>query len=188
MQKFNYPLKIKAMKKEQLLKKLLLLLFIFTSSWATTAQKVEGDWYGMLEDEKEPRRINLHISKKGDSYHATLDSPDRLLFDLKVDTIIVKFPRIFFKTAYSTYNGIINEKDNTIVGNFFQSDRNMKLDLQGEKIAAPVNSIAKLFNSYTKKEIYITMRDGKKLFTSIYSPKDKIKKYPILMNRTPYNA
>ncbi len=25
---------------------------------------------------------------------------------------------------------------------------------------------------YTKKEIYITMRDGVRLFTSIYSPKD----------------
>ena len=176
------------MKKEQSLKKMLLLLFIFTSSLATTAQKVEGDWYGMLEDEQEPRRINLHVSKQSDTYHATLDSPDRFLFDLKVDTIIVKFPRIFFKTAYSTYNGIINEKDNTIVGNFFQGDRNMKLDLQRKKIEAPDNSIAKLFDSYTKKEVYINMRDGKKLFTSIYSPKDKTKKYPILMNRTPYNA
>ena len=73
------------MKKEQLLKKLLLLLFIFASSLATTAQKVEGDWYGMLEDEKEPRRIDIHISKKGDSYYATLDSPDRLLFDFRID-------------------------------------------------------------------------------------------------------
>lgn len=43
---------------------------------------------------------------------------------------------------------------------------------------------------YTKKEIYITMRDGVKLFTSVYIPKDisKNKKYPIVMQRTCYSV
>jgi hypothetical protein len=42
--------------------------------------------------------------------------------------------------------------------------------------------------NYTKTETYITMRDGVKLFTAIYSPKDKSKTYPILIQRTPYSA
>ena len=42
--------------------------------------------------------------------------------------------------------------------------------------------------NYDKIETSITMRDGTKLFTSIYSPKDKSKKYPILLQRTPYSA
>jgi putative CocE/NonD family hydrolase len=42
--------------------------------------------------------------------------------------------------------------------------------------------------NYTKMEKQITMRDGKKLFCSIYLPKDQSQKYPILMTRTPYNA
>jgi len=42
--------------------------------------------------------------------------------------------------------------------------------------------------NYTKKEVYITMRDGTKLFTSIYSPKDTTQTYPILLQRTPYSA
>jgi uncharacterized protein len=41
---------------------------------------------------------------------------------------------------------------------------------------------------YTKKEIYITMRDGVKLFTSIYTPKDSLEKHPFLMTRTPYSC
>lgn len=41
---------------------------------------------------------------------------------------------------------------------------------------------------YDKIEQYITMRDGTRLFTSIYTPKDKSKKYPILLNRTPYTV
>ncbi|WP_299607036.1 CocE/NonD family hydrolase [uncultured Aquimarina sp.] len=41
---------------------------------------------------------------------------------------------------------------------------------------------------YTKKEVDIVMRDGTKLHTTIYSPKDTSKKYPILMQRTPYSS
>jgi uncharacterized protein len=41
---------------------------------------------------------------------------------------------------------------------------------------------------YTKYEYRILMRDGKKLFTSVYAPKDASQPYPILMDRTPYNV
>jgi len=41
---------------------------------------------------------------------------------------------------------------------------------------------------YTKIEKQIPMRDGVKLFTILYLPKDKTKKYPIMYNRTPYSA
>ena len=42
--------------------------------------------------------------------------------------------------------------------------------------------------NYNKREVKIKMRDGIKLHTTIYSPKDTSKKYPILMNRTPYSC
>ncbi len=41
---------------------------------------------------------------------------------------------------------------------------------------------------YTKYELRIPMRDGKRLFTSVYVPKDTSKTYPILMTRTPYGV
>jgi putative CocE/NonD family hydrolase len=41
---------------------------------------------------------------------------------------------------------------------------------------------------YTKYEYRIPMRDGKKLFTSVYVPKDTSQPYPILMDRTPYSV
>ncbi len=43
-------------------------------------------------------------------------------------------------------------------------------------------------NNYTKMETYIPMRDGVKLFTSIYIPKDMSSKHPFLMGRTPYSC
>jgi len=42
--------------------------------------------------------------------------------------------------------------------------------------------------NYTKREVMIPMRDGIRLFTSIYEPKKKTEKYPILLNRTPYTV
>ena len=41
---------------------------------------------------------------------------------------------------------------------------------------------------YTKYEYRIPMRDGKKLFTSVYVPKDTSQPHPILMDRTPYSV
>ena len=45
-----------------------------------------------------------------------------------------------------------------------------------------------IVNNYTKKEVYIPMRDGVKLFTVIYSSKDNSEKHPILLTRTPYSC
>jgi uncharacterized protein len=43
-------------------------------------------------------------------------------------------------------------------------------------------------NNYTKKEQYISMRDGIRLFTSIYMPRDTKEQHPFLMTRTPYSC
>lgn len=41
---------------------------------------------------------------------------------------------------------------------------------------------------YTKHEYQIPMRDGKKLFTAVYIPKDTTETYPFLIQRTPYTV
>src|SRR2546422_243658 len=42
--------------------------------------------------------------------------------------------------------------------------------------------------NYTKNEFLIPMRDGVRLFTSVYTPKDPAQQYPIMLNRTPYTV
>ena len=42
--------------------------------------------------------------------------------------------------------------------------------------------------SYTKYEYLAPMRDGVRLFVSVYAPKDRSKTYPIWMMRTPYGV
>ncbi|HJT35259.1 MAG TPA: CocE/NonD family hydrolase [Pirellulales bacterium] len=42
--------------------------------------------------------------------------------------------------------------------------------------------------NYTKYEYRIPMRDGKRLFTTVYVPKDDAQTWPMLLTRTPYSA
>ncbi len=45
-----------------------------------------------------------------------------------------------------------------------------------------------LKQDYLKIEYKIPMRDGKKLHTVVYTPKDSMQKYPIILGRTPYTT
>jgi uncharacterized protein len=61
---------------------------------------------------------------------------------------------------------------------------------RGGAATTPVNS-AFIRENYSKFEYRIPMRDGVKLFASVYIPKDVFsdsKTYPIVMQRTPYNV
>ena len=59
-----------------------------------------------------------------------------------------------------------------------QTDREKEAKERAEYIRA----------NYAKFEYRIPMRDGIKLFTSVYIPNDRSKEYPILMLRTPYTV
>ena len=41
-------------------------------------------------------------------------------------------------------------------------------------------------SQYQKQEFQIPMRDGVRLFTAVYTPKDASRSYPIMLHRTPY--
>ncbi len=47
---------------------------------------------------------------------------------------------------------------------------------------------AEIREHYTKHEYRIPMRDGVKLFTAVYVPKDTSQSYPFLIDRTPYGV
>jgi len=51
---------------------------------------------------------------------------------------------------------------------------------------APDRDAAWLAENYTKYEHLIPMRDGIRLFTRVYVPKDDSERWPILLTRTPY--
>lgn len=54
-----------------------------------------------------------------------------------------------------------------------------------QEAAAPASAVR---DHYTKREVRVPMRDGVKLFTAIYAPRDTSRTYPILLQRTPYSV
>jgi putative CocE/NonD family hydrolase len=57
-----------------------------------------------------------------------------------------------------------------------------------DTVAATEPAPRDLRETYTKYEYRIPMRDGTRLFTVVYVPKDGAKTYPFLINRTPYSV
>jgi putative CocE/NonD family hydrolase len=53
---------------------------------------------------------------------------------------------------------------------------------------APAQDGNSIQAAYAKTEVSIPMRDGKKLFTAIYAPKDASHPWPIMFTRTPYSV
>lgn len=54
--------------------------------------------------------------------------------------------------------------------------------------AAPAKAEVTVRDLYAKTVYRIPMRDGAKLYTVVYSPRDTSTTYPILLNRTPYSV
>jgi uncharacterized protein len=53
---------------------------------------------------------------------------------------------------------------------------------------APLTGVDLVRATYTKYEYQVPMRDGARLFTAVYVPKDTAQRYPFLLVRTPYTV
>lgn len=60
--------------------------------------------------------------------------------------------------------------------------------LGGARIGAQVEETNDVRERYTKTEHMIPMRDGIRLYTQVYIPKDPSEPYPIMLSRTPYSV
>ena len=58
----------------------------------------------------------------------------------------------------------------------------------GDDEISAFNPHAYVYEHYEKRSYKIPMRDGTTLHTQVYTPKDKTRSYPILLNRTPYRG
>jgi putative CocE/NonD family hydrolase len=164
---------------------IVLLQFIFNFGYS---QEITGDWHGIVDLPGISLRINLHVKGVASAYSGTIDSPDQDAFGIPLDTVIISGDSFRFKFEQQNYQGLISGKGQIIDGVLKYPGGSSSLLFGRNTIAPPENSIANIKDQYNKEEKYIGMRDGIRLFTSIYSPKDKSKTYPIIMVRTPYNS
>ncbi len=57
----------------------------------------------------------------------------------------------------------------------------------GSRSAAPQSHEDYLRENYVKTEHMVPMRDGVRLYTIVYAPKDETEEYPVMLFRTPYS-
>ncbi len=153
------------------------------------AQSIEGDWYGKSTWAGLEYRIYLHIKPADHGYDCTIDDVELEDFGLPATTTAFKFPDFSFSHNDSgmKYAGRVNAAYTEIAGILEQDGVKMELNFGRTPIAAPPLSPEDIKRKYDKQETYIAMRDGVKLFTSIYAPKNNSAPHPILLWRTPYN-
>jgi len=170
-------------------KSLFVIAFALISISTAFSQSIEGDWYGKADIDGIILRLTVHVKASGDGYTSTWDSPDQNAFGIPSTTTAFVFPDFSFTHTATgiKYHGLVNDSYSQINGFLEQGDNKMEIVFGRNKIEAASNSQEALMDKYEKKEVYITMRDGVKLFTSIYSPKNNNVQHPILLNRTPYN-
>jgi putative CocE/NonD family hydrolase len=154
------------------------------------AQDVTGDWFGTLDVGTLELRINLHIQETEDGYSATLDSPDQGETGIPVEEFSFEDGQLVFRTGSSgaEYDGSVDAGFTTIAGTLSQGNESYALNFSRTMPEAPVGSPVWSKERLTKMEVYIPMRDGVRLFTSVYVPRDTTQTYPILLRRTPYNS
>lgn len=118
------------------MKKITLFLFSLLCSFIINAQDITGDWYGQLDfGAGTTLRLVLHVSKAGDTYSSTMDSPDQKASGIPLSSTTYKAPDLSFslESAKITFTGKLTES-NKIDGIFNQGGKNIPLLLSREKI------------------------------------------------------
>ncbi len=171
-------------------KRVLYLIVFLLVGFALQAQTITGDWNGLLDLGGAKLRLVLHVAESDDGLTATIDSPDQNAFGMPVTEIALEDEVLTFELpdAQADYRGTVAAGYTSIDGTFTQAGQRFPLVLSREAFEAPPGSNAWARNRLTKYETYIPMRDGTRLFTSYYVPKNATEDYPILLWRTPYNA
>ena len=170
-------------------KTIMILILLCSLESIASAQSIEGDWYGKVTVQNIELRLSLHIKQNDEGYTSTWDSPDQGAMGIPSTTTKFTFPDFEFthSGAGLKYNGKADASYTTIEGTLTQGQQKLAVTFGRKPIEAAPGSLASLKLRYEKKEVYITMRDGVRLFTSIYTPKQPGGLRPVLLSRTPYN-
>jgi hypothetical protein len=103
---------------------LLMLLIIHADC---SAQTLAGEWRGTISIQGTELPIVFHVTRDGEKYQSTLDSPNQNAFGIKVSETILANDKVTFKisTLNAVYEGILAGKKMT--GVWMQSGQSLPL-------------------------------------------------------------
>ena len=114
------------------MKKWCFIGFMFSLQMAL-GQEIIGAWHGLL-DVGQKLRLDIHISKNGDSYSGKLDSPDQGAKDIPANKVEFTNNSLVFevKSLGVSYSGVLSK--DSIDGTFKQGSFSTKLLLTREEV------------------------------------------------------
>ena len=139
----------------------LLLLMLLWLPLVTFGQEIAGSWHGTLEMGNTKLRLLFHFTQEGDTWRATMDSPDQGVRGIPVDSVAVTPLGVTLtsKALQMTYTaGFLGEN---LVGLFTQGGASLSLMLQrgtGEPRHRPQNPVKPY--PYHSEEVHFMSRDG----------------------------
>ena len=118
------------------MKLIYILLFFLGGMMHIHAQEITGQWNGLLKVQGTQLRLVFHISKTGDGYTSTMDSPDQHANGIPVSSTTFRDSLLHLevKMAQIVYDGKLSGTE--IHGTFKQGGLEIPLNLSREVIAA----------------------------------------------------
>ncbi|HJV89064.1 MAG TPA: CocE/NonD family hydrolase [Holophagaceae bacterium] len=150
-----------------------------------------GKWGGSVKLSN-GRALGFSVLFKGapEAWSGTFSVPDQGLLDSPIADVKLEGRKLAFTVPAVpgglSFKGELSEDGKTFTGEATQGDRTLPFTLERDKVVAVTPNPVQ--ERYTKQEVMIPMRDGVKLFTQVYAPKDTSKPHPILLQRTPYSV
>ncbi|RYE30953.1 MAG: alpha/beta hydrolase, partial [Sphingobacteriaceae bacterium] len=119
-------------------------LILFLTVSVLYAQNITGDWYGTLHIQANSLHLVFHISKSGDAYSSTMDSPDQNAFGLATDATTFSNNQLtVLATKFGIkYIGTFKADSNKIAGTFTQG-ADIPLTLSHQKPTAALAPAAR---------------------------------------------
>ncbi|MDR2811005.1 MAG: alpha/beta fold hydrolase [Tannerellaceae bacterium] len=112
------------------MKKHLFLISALLFSLTAMGQDITGDWNGVLKVQGVQLRLVFHISRTGEEYQATMDSPDQMANGISVTSVSYVPPVLKLSVANigMSYEGTWNA-NGVLAGTFRQGGVELPLDL-----------------------------------------------------------
>jgi putative CocE/NonD family hydrolase len=154
-----------------------------------------GHWVGSIVIQGQELGFDVDLAQGAGGWTGDISIPAQGAQDLPLAGIVVAGDTITFVIAgipgEPTFRGALSADGGTVGGTLTQSGQTFTFTMRTGAAAAaqaPRSDFEYLRANYTKREVLIPMRDGVKLFTSIYVPNDTTRPHPIIFQRTPYSV
>lgn len=151
------------------------------------ASPLAGHWEGVVHGSRgeTPLALDFQDGAALAGTMAVLGTPMRSPMDgLALKDGALTFHVIFPGHVDAFFTGALSADGQHLTGQVVADGQTLPITFGRDKVAVS-NPIK---DAYTKAEYDIPMRDGVKLHTVVYLPKDDHEEHPILMQRTPYDS